>query len=84
MTPGRSNASSAAPNAAWFAAVIHAAPAVADYDSLVAENATVEKTQHATGFNMLLADGHTEHVKTAFLLSTNVVSQRRWNHDNSP
>ena len=43
-----------------------------------------EKMQHPLVFNMLLADGHTESVRTNVLFATNVVSRSRWNHDNLP
>jgi prepilin-type N-terminal cleavage/methylation domain-containing protein len=56
----------------------------ADYDSLAAANATIEKAQHSLVFNMVLADGHTESVSTRNLLSTNDFYRCRWNHDNLP
>ena len=56
----------------------------ADYNALTGENATVEKPQHSTVFNMLLADLHAESVPTKILLSTNSACRSRWNHDHLP
>jgi len=56
----------------------------ADYGIFVAQNATIEKVQHSTVFNMLFADTHAESVKTNVLLGRNEVCRSRWNHDNLP
>jgi prepilin-type N-terminal cleavage/methylation domain-containing protein len=56
----------------------------ADYNSLIGENANVQKVQHSRVFNMLLADTHAESVRTEVLLRTNAISRSRWNHDGLP
>jgi prepilin-type N-terminal cleavage/methylation domain-containing protein/prepilin-type processing-associated H-X9-DG protein len=40
-------------------------------------------TQHADGLNMLLVDGHAEHVSTNHLFSTDLNWRRRWNRSNA-
>lgn len=56
----------------------------ADYNALLGQNATIDKTQHSATFNMLLADTHAESIRTEILLSTNAIHRNRWNHDHLP
>ncbi len=56
----------------------------ADYNVLLADDVTITKPQHATVFNMVLADSHAEGVRTLMLFGTNGFCRSRWNHDNLP
>ncbi len=69
---------------AWGTGAAISLGGAADYNSLAAENAVVEKATHSSVFNMLLADTHVEGVRTNILLGTNAVYIRRWNHDHLP
>ncbi len=70
--------------APWATAATLILGGAADYNSLIAENAVIEKGSHAHVFNMLFADTHAESVKTEVLLSTTPVCRSRWNHDHQP
>ena len=56
----------------------------ADYNSLAANPAVIQKARHSAAFNMLLTDGHVESVRTNVLLGAHENQLRRWNHDHRP
>jgi prepilin-type N-terminal cleavage/methylation domain-containing protein len=55
---------------------------LSDYDEFTSYS--IVKMPHGLMFNMLIADGHTESVKTNVLFGTNATYQARWNNDNLP
>ncbi len=70
--------------APWGAAPRLSLGGAADYNSLIAENAVIEKASHTLVFNMLFADAHAESVKTEVLTETSAAHRSRWNHDHLP
>jgi prepilin-type processing-associated H-X9-DG protein len=44
----------------------------------------ITKMPHSTIFNMVLADGHVEGIKTNVLFGTNSTFTSRWNNDHLP
>ena len=55
-----------------------------DYSSAMYSTWRIEKMPHPNLFNMLIADGHIEGVRTNALFGTNAIYMARWNNDNLP
>ncbi|HZR20711.1 MAG TPA: type II secretion system protein [Verrucomicrobiae bacterium] len=55
---------------------------IADYNEF--STMPIAKMPHGQVFNMLIADGHTEGIKTNVLFGTNAAHKSRWNNDNLP
>jgi prepilin-type N-terminal cleavage/methylation domain-containing protein/prepilin-type processing-associated H-X9-DG protein len=55
-----------------------------DYEPVLYNTLPIQKMPHPTAFNMLIADGHVEGVRTNVLFGTSAACHIRWNNDDLP